>query len=43
MSKQEKAGDSIAHESSRAVDEKDEITPYLFIKKISGSFSWEDL
>ncbi|KAF8001895.1 hypothetical protein HF325_002860 [Metschnikowia pulcherrima] len=35
MSKQEKAGDSIAHESSRAVDEKDEITPYLFIKKIS--------
>lgn len=34
MSK-EKNSDFIAHESSRAVDEKDEIKPYLFIKKAS--------
>ncbi|GEQ71827.1 hypothetical protein JCM33374_g5513 [Metschnikowia sp. JCM 33374] len=34
-SKEEKTIDLFTHESSRAVDEKDEIKPYLFIKKVS--------
>ncbi|OBA19716.1 hypothetical protein METBIDRAFT_32790 [Metschnikowia bicuspidata var. bicuspidata NRRL YB-4993] len=35
MSKQEKTGDLVIHESSRTVEEKDEIKPYMFIKKLS--------